>query len=72
VRPGWILTHMSVCRRHLRRKPMFLIFSSKRTIMLNNDRYQNDNIGAEMLNCCYGTRILIVLVQESHFTNRHQ
>jgi hypothetical protein len=30
----------------LRRKPMFLIFSSKHVIMLNNDRYQNDNIGA--------------------------
>jgi hypothetical protein len=51
---------------------MFLIFATKHMNMLNNDWYQNDNIGAEMLNCCYGTRILIVLVQESHFTNRHK
>jgi hypothetical protein len=47
----------------LRGKIMFLIFTSKNVIMINNNTYQSDNIGVEMLNCYYGTRILIVLVK---------
>jgi len=42
---------------------MFLIFSSKRAIMLNNDGYQNDNFGAEIMNYSYGIRTLIVILQ---------
>jgi hypothetical protein len=46
VKPGWILAHDVHMSTSLWRKPMFLIFSAKHVNMLNNEWYQNDNIGA--------------------------